>query len=79
MKNIKTLNIKYWDIQIKQHSKDAYQDKTMSGLLRKLWLLTLQIKLATSLKFFIVKSFLTPALRRVLWNASIQPLFDYAF
>ena len=79
-KNIKTLNIKYGDIQIKKHSKVKYlgclMDKTMSG---EAMALNIIHKINKKLKFLYRKNdFLTPALRRLLINALIQPHFDYA-
>ena len=50
----------------------------MKHCLEKLLLLTLWIKLTTSYIFFIVKSFVTPALRHLFCNTLIQPHFDYA-
>ena len=79
-KNIKRLHIKYGDIQIKQHSKVKYLgcllDKTMSG---EAIALNFVYKINNKLKFIYRKnSFFTPALRRLLCNALIQPHFDYA-
>ena len=79
-KNIKNLNIKYGDIQIKQHSKVKYLgcliDETMSGEAMALYIIH---KINNKLKFLYRKNdFLTPTLRRLLCNALIQPHFDYA-
>ena len=79
-KNIKKLNIKYGDIQIKQHSKVKYlgclMDETMSGEAMALYVIH---KINNKLKFLYRKNdFLTPTLRRLLCNALIQPHFDYA-
>ena len=79
-KNIKKLNIKYGDIQIKQHSKVKYpgclMDETMSGEAMALHVIH---KINNKLKFLYRKNdFLTPTLRRLLFNALIQPHFDYA-
>ena len=79
-KNIKKLNIKYGDIQIKQHSKVKYlrclMDETMSG---EAMALNIIHKINNKLKFLYCKSdFLTPTLRCLLCNALIQPHFDYA-
>ena len=79
-KNTKKLCIKYWDIQSKQHSKVKYLgcllDETMSG---EAMALNVVNKINNKLKFLYRKnSFLTPALRRLLCNALIQPHFDYA-
>ena len=74
------INIKYGDIQIKQHSKVKYLgcliDKTMSG---EAMALNVIHKINNKLKFLYRKNdFLTPILRRLLCNALIQPHFDYA-
>ena len=79
-KNIKKLNIKYGDIEIKQHSKVKYlgclMDETMSGEAMALHVIH---KINNTLKFLYRKNdLLTPTLRRLLCNALIQPLFDYA-
>ena len=79
-KNIKKLNIKYGDIQIKQHSKVKYlgclMDETMSGEAMALYVIH---KINNNLKFLYRKNdFLTPTLRRLLCNALIQSHFDYA-
>ena len=79
-KNIKKLNIKYGDIQIKQHSKVKYlgclMDETMSG---EAMALNVIHKINNKLKFLYRKNvFLTPKLRRLLCNPLIQPHFDYA-
>ena len=78
-KNIKKLNIKYGDIQIKQHSKVKYlgclMDETMSGEAMALHVIH---KINNKLKFLYCKNdFLTPTLRH-LCNGLIQPHFDYA-
>ena len=70
-KNIKKLNIKYGDIQIKQHSKGKYLgcllDETMSGEAMAFNVIN---KINNKLKFLHYKSsFLTPGLRRLLCNA----------
>ena len=79
-KNIKKLNIKYGDIQIKQHSKVKYlgclMDETMSGEAMALHVIH---KINNKLKCLYRKNdFLTPTLRHLLGNALIQPHFDYA-
>ena len=79
-KNIKKLNIKYGDIQIKQHSKVKYlrcfMDETMSG---ETMALNVIHKINNKLKFLYRKNvLLTPKLRRLLCNALIEPHFDYA-
>ena len=80
-KNIRQLNIKYKDINIKEHSHVTYLgcvlDKTMSGEEP----ITLKVinKRNGKLKFLYRKNrFLSPELRRMLCNALIQSHFDYA-
>ena len=80
IKTIKKLNIKYQDIEIKQHSQVTYlgcvMDETMSGEPMALKVIN---KINGKLKFLYRKnSFLTSRLRRILCNALIQPHFDYA-
>ena len=80
IKTIKKLNMKYQDIEIKQHSQMTYlgcvMDETMSGEPMTLKVIN---KINGKLKFLYWKnSFLTPGLRRMLCNALIQPYFDYA-
>ena len=80
IKKVRKLNIKYGDIQIKQHSKVKYLgcmlDETMSGETMALSVIN---KINNKLKFLYRKNrFLTPTLRRLLCNALIQPHFDYA-
>ena len=79
-KNIGNLNISYKNINIKQYSSVTYLgcilDETLSGESMALYVLN---KLNARLKFLYRKNeFLTPALRRLLCNALIQPHFDYA-
>ena len=80
IKKVRKLNIKYGDIQIKQHSKVKYLgcmlDETMSGETMALSVIN---KINNKLKFLYRKNrFLTPTLRRLLCNALIQPHFNYA-
>ena len=80
IKRVLKLKIKYKNIQIKQHSKITYLgcilDETMSGESMALKVIN---KINSRLKFLHRKNkFLTPALRRLLCNALIQPHFDYA-
>ena len=80
IKRVRKLNIKYGNIQIKQHSKVIYLgcilDETMSGETMALSVIN---KINNKLKFLYRKNrFLTPSLRRLLCNARIQPHFDYA-
>ena len=79
-KNIKTLNINYGDIQIKQHSKVKYlgclMDETVS---EEAMALNVINKINNKLKFFHRKNgFLTSTLRGLFCNALIRPHFDYA-
>ena len=79
-KNIRQLNIKYKDINIKQHSEVTYLgcvlDKTMSGQPMALKVIN---KINGKLKFLYRKNrFLSPELRRMLCSALIQPHFDCA-
>ena len=79
-KNIRQLNIKCKDINIKQHSEVTYLgcvlDKTMSG---EPMTLNVIYKINGKLKFlYRKKRFLSSELRRMLCNALIQPHFDYA-
>ena len=78
-KNIKKLNIKYEDIQIKQHFKVKYlgclMDETMSAEAMALYVIH---KINNKLRFIYCKNeFLTPAMRRLLCNVLIQSHFDY--
>ena len=71
MKKVRKLNIKYGNIQIKQHSKVKYLgcklDETMSGETMALSVIN---KINNKLKFLYRKNrFLTPTLRRLLCNA----------
>ena len=68
-------------MQIKQHSNVKYLrwllDETMSGETMALNVLN---KINKKLKFLDrTNSFLTPATRRLLCNALIQPHFDYSY
>ena len=77
--NISKLNIKYKNINIKQHSKVTYLgcvlDDTMSGEPMALKVIN---KINGKLKFLYRKNrFLSPELRRMFCNALIQPHFDY--
>ena len=75
-----TLELSYKDNKIKQYSNVLYLgcilDESMSGELMALRAIK---KINDRLKFlYRKKSFLSPALRRLLCNAIIQPHFDYA-
>ena len=79
IKKVRKLNIKYGNIQLKQHSKVKYLgcmlDETMSGETMALSVIN---KVNNTLKFLYQKNrFLTPTMRRLLCNALIQPHFDY--
>ena len=79
-KNIRHLNIKYKDINIKQHSEVTYLgcvlDETMLGEPMALKVIN---EISGKLKFLYRKNrFLSPELRRMLCNALTQPHFDYA-
>ena len=78
IKKVRKLNIKYGDIQIKQHSKVKYLgcmlDETMSGETMALSVIN---KINNKQKIFYRKNrLLTPTLRWLLCNALIQPHFD---
>ena len=78
LKKVRKLNIKYGDIQIKQHSKVRYLEcmleETMSGETMTLSFIN---KVNNKLKYLYGKNrFLTPTLRRLLCNELIQPHFD---
>ena len=78
-KDIRQLNIKYKDINIKQHSEVTYLrcvlDETMPGEPMALKFIN---KINVKLKFLYRKNRLqSPELRRMLGKALIQPHFDY--
>ena len=80
VKKAEPLNIAYKGLPIKQHSKVSYLgcilDETLSGESMGLHMLN---KLNNKLKFLYRKNiFLSPALKRLLCNALIQPHFDFA-
>ena len=80
VKKVDRLNIIYKDIKIKQHSKVKYLgcilDESLNGEQMALHVLS---QINSKLKFLYRKNrFLSPALRRLLCNALIQPHFDYA-
>ena len=79
-KNIRQLNLKYKDTNIKQRSEVTYLgcvlDETMSGEPIALKVIN---NINGKLKFLYRKNrFLSPELRRMLCSALIQPHFDYA-
>ena len=74
------LNINYDSIEIKQHSSVTYLgcvlDESLSGESMAMKVVN---KINSKLRFlYKKKQFLTPALRRMLCNALIQPHFNYA-
>ena len=78
-KNIRQLNIKYKDINIKQHLEVTHlgcvRNETMSEEPMALKVIN---KINGKLKFLYRKNrFLSPELRRMLCNTLIQPHFDY--
>ena len=80
LRSAKSLNIVYNGIEIKQHAKVKYLgctlDESLSG---ESMALNVIDKINSRLKFLHRQNrFLTPPLRRLLCNALIQPLFDYA-
>ena len=80
IKKVRKLNIKYGDIQIKQHPKVKYLgcmlDETISAERMALSFIN---KINNKLKFLYRKNrFLTPTLRQLSCNALIHPRFDYA-
>ena len=80
LRNAKSLNIVYNGIEIKQHAKVKYLgcilDESLSG---ESMALNVIDKINSRLKFLHRQNrFLTLPLRRLLCNALIQPLFDYA-
>ena len=80
IKKVPKLKINYKNIQIKQHSKVTYLgcilDETMSGESKAIKLIN---KINSRFKFLHRKNkFLTQGLRRLLFNALIQPDFDFA-
>ena len=79
--NAKSLNIVYNSIEIKQHAKVKCLGCILDEVsLVNQWLCNWLIdKKNSRLKFLHRQNlFLTPPLRRLLCNALIQPLFDYA-
>ena len=80
VKKLERLGITYKDIKIKQYSNVKYLgcilDETLNGESMALHVLN---KVNSKIKFLYRKNkFLSPALRRLLCNAIIQPHFDYA-
>ena len=80
IKKSKLLNIQYNDIKIKQYSKAAYFrcifDETLSGESMAIDVIN---KINSRLRFLYRQNrFLNYPLQRLLYNAVIQPFFDYA-
>ena len=80
VKKVAKLDITYNNVKIKQHSKVTYLgcilDETLNGESMALYVIN---KINAKIKFLYRKNrFLSPALRRLLCNAIIQPHFDYA-
>ena len=80
LRSANSLNIVYNGTEIKQHAKVKYLgcilDEILSG---ESMALNVIDKITSSLKFLHRQNrFLTPPLRRLLCNALVQPLFDYA-
>ena len=81
LQSTKSLNIVYNGIEIRQHAKVKYLgcilDESLSG---ESMALNVIDKINSRLKFLHRQNrFLTPHLHRLLCNALIQPLFDYAY
>ena len=79
IKTVSKLNIKYGNIQIKQHFKVKYLGCMLdeTGKPGETMALCVINKINNKLKFLYRKNkFLTPSLRRLLCNALIQPPFD---
>ena len=81
LKDQRDLNLKYGDIEIKQHSRVTYLgcilDNSLSG---EHMAAKVSNTVNNRLKFLYRKQkFLSLSLRRLLCNALIQPHFDYAF
>ena len=80
LKKVGKLDITYKDIKISQHSKVNYLgcvlDESLNGESMALYVIN---KINSKIRFLYRKNnFLSPALRRLLCNALIQPHFDYA-
>ena len=78
---VRKLNIKHGDIKIKQHSKAKYLRYVLhETMVREIMALSVLNKISNNLKFEEKQKnrFLTPTLRRLLYNALIQAHFDYA-
>ena len=80
LKNQRDLDLRYGDIEIKQHSKVTYLGCILDNDLSGESMATKVLRLVNNrLKFLYRKQkFLTLSLRRLLCNALIQPHYDYA-
>ena len=80
LKNQRDLDLRYGDIEIKQHSKVTYLGRILDNDLSGESMATKVLRLVNNrLKFLYRKQkFLTLSLRRLLCNALIQPHYDYA-
>ena len=80
MKNQRDLDLRYGDIEIKQHSKVTYLGCILDNDLSRESMATKVLRLVNNrLKFLYRKQkFLTLSLRRLLCNALIRPHYDYA-
>ena len=80
LKDQRDLNLKYGDIEIKQHSKVSYLGCTLDNILSGEQMAAKVLNTINNrLKFLHRKQkFLSLSLRRLLCNALIQPHFDYA-
>ena len=80
LKNQRDLDLRYGDIEIKQHSKVTYLGCILDNDLSGESMATKVLRLVNNrLKFLYRKQkFLTLSLHRVLCNALIQPHYDYA-
>ena len=80
LQNAKSLNVVYIGIEIKKRAKVLYLEYNLDESLPG-ESITLNVidKINSRLKFLHGQNrFLTPAIRRLLCNALLQPLFDYA-
>ena len=80
LKDQRDLNLKYGDIEIKQHSKVTYLGYSLDNILSGEHMAAKILNTINNrLKFLYRKQkFLSLSLRRLLCNALIQPHFDYA-
>ena len=80
LKNQRDLDLRYGDIEIKQHSKVTYLGCILDNDLSGESMATKVLRLVNNrLKFLYQKQkFLTLSLRQLLCNALIQPHYDYA-